>query len=173
MDQAILQFIQEHLRNGWSDAFFTAITFLGDSGIIWIAFSLCLVCSKTYRRQGLVLLAVLAITFLVGDVVLKNWIQRPRPFQEMPVELLIPPPESFSFPSGHTSSSFAAASVIYRIRKSWGIAAFILAVLIGFSRLFLFVHYPTDVLAGAVLGLLVGNLMCFCIGKRKGWKWGK
>ena len=150
MDQAILQFIQEHLRNGWSDAFFTAITFLGDSGIIWIAFSLCLVCSKTYRRQGLVLLAVLAITFLVGDVVLKNWIQRPRPFQEMPVELLIPPPESFSFPSGHTSSSFAAASVIYRVRKSWGIAAFILAVLIGFSRLFLFVHYPTDVLAGAV-----------------------
>ena len=101
MDQAILQFIQEHLRNGWSDAFFTAITFLGDSGIIWIAFSLCLVCSKTYRRQGLVLLVVLAITFLVGDVVLKNWIQRPRPFQEMPVELLIPPPESFSFPSGH------------------------------------------------------------------------
>ena len=119
------------------------------------------------------LLAVLAITFLVGDVVLKNWIQRPRPFQEMPVELLIPPPESFSFPSGHTSSSFAAASVIYRVRKSWGIAAFILAVLIGFSRLFLFVHYPTDVLAGAVLGLLVGNLVCFCIGKRKGWKWGK
>ena len=155
MDLAILQFIQEHFRSSIADTFFVTVTFLGNSGLIWLLLSVCFLCAKKYRRLGFVLLAALAVTFLLGDVALKNCIQRPRPFQEVPVELLISPPGSFSFPSGHTSSSFAAAAAVYRFRKSWGAGAFVLASLIGFSRLYLFVHYPTDVLAGAALGLLM------------------
>lgn len=171
MDQAILEFIQQHFRNSFTETFFTGVTFLGNGGFIWILLSIWFLCTKTYRKQGIVLLAVLAATFLLGDVLLKNLIQRPRPFQDFPTELLITPPESYSFPSGHTSSSFAAASVLFRIRKSWGTAAFVLAALIGFSRMFLLVHYPTDVLAGAALGLLVGNIVCFFVGKKKTWAW--
>ena len=82
MDLAILQFIQEHFRSSIADTFFVTVTFLGNSGLIWLLLSVCFLCAKKYRRLGFVLLAALAVTFLLGDVALKNCIQRPRPFQE-------------------------------------------------------------------------------------------
>ena len=110
------------------------------------------------------LLSMLA-AFLVGEVFLKNVVDRPRPFQTYPgaVQLLIQEPASWSFPSGHSAASFAAATVIFAYFRRWGAAALGLAALIAFSRVFLFVHYPTDVLAGAALGALcaLGVLAAF------------
>ena len=92
---------------------------------------------------------------LLGEIALKNIICRPRPFQDMPgIPLLIPPPSGYSFPSGHSCASFAAATIIFLKDRRPGAAALALAALIAFSRVFLFVHYPTDVLAGSLLGVL-------------------
>lgn len=95
---------------------------------------------------------------------LKNLIQRPRPFTLLPgVSLLIPPPGSSSFPSGHTGSSFACAAAIFLLNRKWGVPALALAALIAFSRLYLSVHYPTDLLAGALLGVgsaLLARWLC-------------
>lgn len=161
MDRAVLFFIQEHFHTPFTDAFFPLVTFLGEAGAVWILIALLFIGRKQERNKGIMLLAALVLTFLLGDCLLKNLIQRPRPFVDMPAELLIPAPSSYSFPSGHSSSSFAAAVILYKIRRSWGIVAFCGAGLIAFSRVFLFVHYPTDVLAGTLLGILVGTTVWY------------
>lgn len=122
-----------------------------------------------YRKWGIAMLCALLLTTLLGEGLLKHLIARPRPFMHYPdLALLIPPPSTYSFPSGHSAASFAAAVVLFRCRRSFGIPALILAALIAFSRLFLFVHYPTDVLAGILLGTAVGLLTCYLF--RKFWQ---
>lgn len=159
---SILLWIQENLRCAFTDWFFPAVTFLGNKGLIWIAAAVALLFFKQYRKWGVLLLAALLITTLVGEAALKNLIGRPRPCTLFPeMELLIPRPGSYSFPSGHSASSFAAAAVLLKCRRAFGIPAILLAALIAFSRLFLFVHYPTDVLAGAALGAILGLLVCW------------
>lgn len=162
MEISILLWIQENLRCAFTDWLFPAITFLGDKGLIWIAAAVVLLFLKKYRKWGVLLLAALLVTTLAGEIALKNIIARPRPCTLFPeMELLIPRPHSYSFPSGHSASSFAAAVLLLKCRKAFGIPALILAFFIAFSRLFLFVHYPTDVLAGAALGILMGLLTCW------------
>ena len=159
----LLLFIQEHLRTTIGDFFFPLVTHLSDAGVIWIALGLSLLIPKKTRRCGLAVLISLAITFIVGNVVMKNLIARPRPFIVYPdIELLIAPPSGFSFPSGHSSSSFAAATTLFCFYKKPGIAALVLAALIAFSRMYLFVHYPTDILAGSMLGIFLALAVC-CI----------
>ncbi len=168
MDTAILLWIQENLRCGFTEWFFPMVTFLGDKGLIWLVIAGIMLFFRAYRKWGIALLCTLALTALIGEVLLKHLVERPRPFTHFPeLQLLIPEPNSFSFPSGHSASSFAAAAVIFQCRKSFGIPAFILAGLIAFSRLFLFVHYPTDVLAGIALGCIMAYLICFLL--RKYW----
>ena len=100
------------------------------------------------------MLVSLLVTFLIGEIGLKNLIMRERPLVADPtVQQLIPPPSGSSFPSGHTASSFTAAWILWKADRKFGAAGLALAVCIGFSRLYLFVHYPTDVLGGAVLGI--------------------
>lgn len=162
MEISILLWMQENLRCAFTDWLFPAVTFLGDKGLVWIAAAVVLLFFKKYRKWGVLVLAALLITTLAGEVVLKNVIARPRPCTLFPdMELLIHRPDSYSFPSGHSASSFAAAVVLLKCRKAFGIPAFILAFLIAFSRMFLFVHYPTDVLAGAALGIVMGLLTCW------------
>lgn len=162
MEISILLWIQENLRGAFTDWLFPAITFLGDKGLVWIVAAVVLLFFKKYRKWGLLVLAALLITTLAGEIALKNIIARPRPCTLFPeMELLISRPSSYSFPSGHSASSFAAAVVLLKCRKAFGIPALILAFFIAFSRLFLFVHYPTDVLAGAALGILMGLLTCW------------
>ncbi|MGL4875433.1 MAG: phosphatase PAP2 family protein, partial [Clostridium sp.] len=99
----------------------------------------------------------LVLCFLVGNVFMKNFFMRPRPcWIDSSVNLLISIPTDFSFPSGHSMCSFAAATVLYSMNKKIGIASLILAFLIAFSRLYLFVHYPSDVLVGSIIGILLG-----------------
>ena len=100
------------------------------------------------------MLVSLLVTFLIGEIGLKNLIMRERPLVADPtVQQLIPLPSGSSFPSGHTASSFTAAWILWKADRKFGAAGLALAVCIGFSRLYLFVHYPTDVLGGAVLGI--------------------
>jgi len=136
--------------------FFTTI---GDYGLVWISLSLALLAFPRTRSTGLVSLLALAIGTLAGDVVLKPLIQRARPFVDLPhLHLLIPKPGSYSFPSGHTTASFAAATVLGHDLRRLAPVIWTVAGLIAFSRLYLLVHYPTDVLAGIVLGLSSGYL---------------
>lgn len=157
MDLRILLWIQSNLRTDWLDNLMPSVTALGSGGFIWIVISIFLVVQKKYRYYGAAILAALILSSLIGDYCLKPLVARARPYNAIPgVSLLIPRLRDYSFPSGHAMSSFSAATVIFRIDKRLGTPAFILATLIAFSRLYLFMHYPSDVLAGAVLGVLVG-----------------
>ncbi len=137
------------------DQLMVMITFLGDKGWVWIATALILCCHPKTRTCGIGMLLSLLAGFLAGNCLLKNLIGRSRPcwITEPGLPLLISNPQDYSFPSGHTLASFESAVTILFYHKGWGMAALILAALIGFSRMYLFVHFPTDVLAGALLGI--------------------
>ena len=162
-DAAVMGFVQANFHTQITDAVFPIITYLGEAGIVWIALSLVLLFTKKCRLCGVLMLCAMLGAFLTGEVLIENIVCRPRPCQQFPeyVAMLIPPPGSYSFPSGHSSSSFAAATVLFGFSKKWGVSAFVLAFLIALSRVFLFVHYPTDVLAGVALGILFGLLTLF------------
>ena len=114
---------------------------------------------KTYSKGGIAILIALAFGAILGSFVLKPLIARPRPFHSMEeLSLLIKSPTGFSFPSGHTMSSFSAAYILNYINKKFGYFAIPLAILIAFSRLYLYVHFPSDILAGAILGILISYL---------------
>lgn len=118
-----------------------------------------LICTKKYRRQGILLLCGLAAGVLVGNVFLKNFVARPRPcWLDSSVRLLIANPTDYSFPSGRTLSSVIGATILTKTDRRFGYAAIPLAALIAFSRLYLYVHFPSDVLAAAVLGVLIGKV---------------
>ncbi len=156
-DQAVMGFIQTHCHNPFTDWLFPIVTNLGEAGIFWIALAVLLLTfggRSGWRACGWHMLFAMLAGLLIGEAALKNLIGRPRPFMDFPgyTPLLIPPPSGFSFPSGHSCSSFAAAAAVFHQDKRWGLAALAFAALVAFSRVFLFVHYPTDVLAGAALG---------------------
>lgn len=157
MELAILDFIQSNLRCGIMDSVMTFITGLGDSGKIWIACTILLLLIPKTRKAGLAMGIALALEIVCCNVILKPFVARIRPCDvNTAVQLLIERPLDYSFPSGHTASSFAAASALYFGRKKLWIPAAVLAGLIAFSRLYLYVHYPTDVLAGALIGIMMG-----------------
>lgn len=158
---SILDFLQEHLRCAFLDAVFPLLTKLGDKGIIWILLTFALLAIPKTRKAGLAVACALLLELLVCNLLIKPLVARPRPFSYRPeLQLLIPALKDASFPSGHTGASFAAASALFfRGNRLW-IPAAVLAVLIGFSRLYLYVHFPSDVLAGALLGGFLGLLGC-------------
>ncbi len=161
-DRAVMEFIQLHFHNIVTDSVFPVLTYLGEAGAVWIVLALAFLVRRESRRWGMIMLCAIAAGFLLGELLLKNVICRERPFQAFPgyTALLISPPSGFSFPSGHSCASFAASTVLLAVSKEWGFPALALAVLIAFSRIFLFVHWPTDVLAGSLLGVLCGILAC-------------
>jgi undecaprenyl-diphosphatase len=158
-DNIILQFIQTHMRNSILDKIMPAITILGSGLTIWMLVAFVLVINKKYRMYGVMIVCSLILCFIVGNLSLKPLVARARPFNAVPLlsTLLIKPPTDYSFPSGHTMCSFAPAIILFYMNKRIGICALILSTLIGFSRLYLYVHYPSDVLAGMIIGLLLGS----------------
>lgn len=167
MDTIVLEFVQNNFHNGFTDFIFPIITSLGNAGTIWLIIGVGLVITKKYRRYGILLFVTLALTYSLGEFVIKPIVARPRPFLEFPGRvLLIPPPHGYSFPSGHAGSSFAATVVLWQTNKKFGIIALILASLIAFSRVFLFVHYPSDVLAGTILGIFCAFSTTFAFQRR-------
>lgn len=155
----VLRWIQEHLQSDFLDTVMPIVTRFGDEGIFWIIVALVLICIPKTRKAGLSMGLAMLMGFIVGNLFLKNVVARVRPYDvEVGTTLLIERLSSFSFPSGHTLVSFEAATALTVRYRKWGIAALVLAVLVAFSRMYLFVHYPTDVLGGAVLGVSFGLL---------------
>lgn len=156
IDFLILNFIRDNLSGEIADAVMKFITHLGDGGCIWIIAALVLLCFKKTRVAGICLAISLIVTAVVGNLILKNIFARTRPFIAANVPIIINPPGGYSFPSGHTSSSFAAATALSGHFKKQAPLFYIVAALIAFSRVYLYVHYPTDILGGAFLGIAVG-----------------
>ncbi|WP_349948035.1 phosphatase PAP2 family protein [Lacrimispora sp. BS-2] len=162
----ILYFLQS-IHTPWLDVFMKQITGLGDHGIFWILTGVILLCFKKTRVMGLCVILSLAAGLLVGNAFLKNMIARERPcWIDNSIPLLINNPRDYSFPSGHTLASFEGAVSIWLYNRKWGTAALVLAALIGFSRMYLFVHFPTDVLGGLVLGVLIAVLVHFLVERK-------
>ena len=166
LDWSILHWIQNMLVCPALNFLMPKITLLGNGGMIWLLASGVLICTKKYRRQGILLLCGLAAGVLVGNVFLKNFVARPRPcWLDSSVRLLIANPTDYSFPSGHTLSSVIGATILTKTDRRFGYAAIPLAALIAFSRLYLYVHFPSDILGAAVLGAVIGILTLRCGGR--------
>jgi len=162
---SILYAIQE-IHIPWLDAVMTFITKLGDAGILWIACGVLFLFFKNYRKVGWQVLLSMLCTFIVGNLILKNLFARTRPCDiDTAIALLIPHPSEFSFPSGHSMNGMTAAFSMFLYNKKIGIPALILAILIGFSRLYHFVHFPTDVLAGFAIGICMALFVKFILNK--------
>ncbi|WP_143317623.1 phosphatase PAP2 family protein [Clostridium sp. HBUAS56017] len=154
IDDLILVFIHNNISNSLFDRAMPVITSFANGGALWIAIALILICSDKHRKSGFILLGALALCFVIGNLGIKPLVARIRPFNvDTSIHLLISEPKDFSFPSGHTMHSFAAATVLYYANKRAGIVAYLLAIAIGFSRLYLYVHYPSDVLVGMLVGI--------------------
>lgn len=136
------------------------IASIGDFGMIWIAIVLLLMTQKGTRELSIDMLEALLLATLIGQVTIKSIVRRQRPCQRYHLDnLLVPIPNDFSFPSGHTTSSFACATTVLFFHPMIGIIFMIFAVMMGFSRIYLFVHYFSDVIFAALLGTLVGILI--------------
>lgn len=154
--------LNHNLQNPFFDWVMPKLTALGSGGFVWLflAFILAMFGKGRGRKMAFLGMLALLMAWFVGDEVLKNLVARPRPFLTLSdVRLLADKPGQFSFPSGHTTTSFAPAVVFYRKNKTVGRAALILAACIGFSRIYVGVHYPLDVLGGALLGAGLGLLV--------------
>ena len=157
MELFILDWIQAHLRCGFLDAVLPIISWTANHGEIWILLALALVLRKSSRRQGWTVALALVLDLVCCNLLLKPLIGRVRPFAVNPaVELLVSPPLDASFPSGHTAASFAAVFALKTAGSPLWKPALAVAIVIAFSRLYLYVHWPSDVLAGALLGAAVG-----------------
>ena len=169
----ILDFIRENIACSFLDKVMPIITSLADAGIFWIIVAVLMLCFKKTRKAGLTVGIALIFGLAIGNGMLKPIIGRIRPYDlKGGVDLLIDKLHDGSFPSGHTLASFEAAGALMLRDKRFGIPALILAVVIAFSRLYLYVHYPTDVIAGIVLGLLfafLAYLLVNFIYKKFGW----
>lgn len=148
----ILNSIQSTISNPFFDTVMPYITYLGSGGIIWIAMAVIMLISQKNRKTGIKIAVALILSLIVCNFILKPLTARVRPYGITEISLLIGEPSGASFPSGHASASFAAAVVLMINKSRIRYAALVLAVLIAFSRLYLYVHYPSDVLAGAALG---------------------
>lgn len=154
-DASVLLYIQDYLRTPFWNTFFVIFSRLGDSGILWTALGLALLFPEKTRRHGFDVLLCLAAAFLISDCIIKPLVARPRPYNMIDgLTILVAPLSSYSFPSGHTNASFAAALALTLAFGKKGAWAYLFAALIAVSRLWVGVHYPTDVLCGALGGTL-------------------
>ncbi len=157
LDFIILNWIQTNLHSSFADWFFPWFTALANGGFIWLLVTGVLLCRPKKRRQGFLLLCGLVLSFLIVNVILKPTVARPRPCWLVNFPLLISNPIDYSFPSGHTAASFISAFILMAKWKKAGAWALVGASLIAFSRLYLYVHYPSDVLASIFLAALISG----------------
>ena len=172
-DLPILDWIMTNLWCPFLDAVMPVITVLGDAGIFWIALAAIFILLPKHRKMGLSMGLALLMGVVLCNMILKPAVGRIRPYDyqleffQRTIPLLIERQHDFSFPSGHTIASFEAAVAMLICNKKLGIPAMILAVLIAFSRMYLYVHYPTDVIASVILGTGLAFLAVFLV--NKGW----
>ena len=169
MELSILNWIQAHLRCGFLDAVLPVVSRTCDHGELWILLAVCLLVQRRHRRTGGAVACALALDLVCCNMLLKPLIGRVRPFAVNPaVELLTAAPLDASFPSGHTAASFAAVFALRACGSPLWKPGLAVALAIAFSRLYLYVHWPSDVLAGALLGAALGTAGAKLLKKR--WK---
>ena len=161
IDGQILLFIQDYIRNPVCDVFFKNITHLGDSGIFWVLLTTVFLCFKQTRKAGIYSFCALMLSLIVNNLILKNLIGRVRPYEVVEgLQCIVGLAHDASFPSGHTGASFASAvSIYWQIPKKFAIFFIVVASLIAFSRLYVGIHYPTDVFGGLVTGIGIGLIV--------------
>ena len=148
------------------DPLMISVTYAASNATIWLIAAFLMTCSMRYRRIGVAVIVALAVTYIVVDLVMKPVFDRPRPFEVEDLVPIVDPPTSASFPSGHTAHSFAAAFCIFYYNRRWGIPALAFASLVGVSRIYLGVHWPTDVLAGVIVGVAVAYAAIWFMDRR-------
>ena len=154
---AFLDWLQQ-FHNPVLDALAVFLNYAGEHGEIWIAFTLLLLLFRRTRKAGCAMATALVLYLVAGDCILKPLFARPRPCDiNTSITMLVARPHGHSFPSGHTASGVAAAYALWLQNRKLGAPALVLAAFIAFTRLYLYVHFPTDVLGGAVLGIALGT----------------
>lgn len=157
LDLSILDFIHNTLSNPVMDLIMVCITYSIEYGAMAILVFIVMMCIKKMRKTGFAVMGATLSVLLFGELILKHIVCRPRPFViNGAIELIIKAPSGFSFPSSHTATCFAMATAIYLFHKRLGIIAYIYAALVAFSRMYLYVHYPSDVIGGIALGIGCG-----------------
>lgn len=157
IDFSVLAFIRENFRCDVMDVIMKLFTYAGNWGIVWIVITIGLLISKTHRRLGGNMAIGLIICLMLGNLLIKLTVARERPFVVDPsINIIISPPTDYSFPSCHSFSSFVSASILAKFSRRAGAFAIPAAILISFSRLYFCVHFPSDVICGAALGIIAG-----------------
>ncbi|MBR1863255.1 MAG: phosphatase PAP2 family protein [Ruminococcus sp.] len=168
IDEQILLWIQENIRTDIFSPIMKGFTYIGNGGAIMIFACFILIIVPKTRKLGILGACALAANVLVNNLVIKNLVGRTRPYEVIEgLKLMIRKQSDYSFPSGHSSAAFALASVIYiETPRKIGIPSMILATVIALSRLYVGVHYPTDVIGGMITGTLLGCLTCYIFHKK-------
>lgn len=167
-DHNILLYIQEHMRSSALTPIMDISSKLVNLGILWVMICLVMLCFKRTRMLGAVTLSSLLLCLIVNNVIIKHAVARARPFDTYSdLVPLIEKPTDYSFASGHTTASFAAAGIFVRfLPKPLAILTAVYAVMVAFSRLYLGVHYPTDVLCGMAIGI-IGSMVTYYLYSKK------
>lgn len=165
IDSKGLKYISEKCQNRTFDKMMPIITMMGNLGVIWFVISSLMFLKVEYRIIGIGVILAVALTTIIGEGIIKHIVRRSRPFQDKEEKLLINKPITYSFPSGHTASSFAALAVFLQMNGKLGLIVSPIATLIAFSRVYLKVHYPTDVIFGMVLGFTCGITVVSFLGR--------
>ena len=172
IDFSILYWIQDNLRNSFTDFVMPLFSNLQDGGLIWISIAVVMLFFKRTRYCGIAVLLAMGIDTLITEYGIKNVVCRVRPCNLVDdVNMLVEKPTSYSFPSNHSASAFAGAvAVLLTIKKkAWTIPAFVFSGIIAFSRMYVFVHFPSDVFAGILIGSTISVLVCYLM-KKTGFK---
>lgn len=167
----LLNYLKENIQSPIMDKLMVFFTTLGDNGNVWIIICALLLISKKTRYISMI--ALVALLFgNISTYFLKNILLRPRPFINIPnLELLVKPPTTYSMPSLHTTLSFAASGTFGTyFGKVYAIFGYLLAIMISVSRIYLYVHYPTDVLFGILLGLTCSLLAIVLFNRYKSYQ---
>lgn len=159
-DNYILCLIKKYVQNEYLDILMPIITSMGNLGAIWIIIAAIISLDGTHRLIGFVVIFTLIISTILGEGIIKNIVRRVRPCNVYNNgSLLISKPLSYSFPSGHTLSSFAVSEMLFIYYPEYRFIFMTIAVLIALSRIYLYVHYPTDIIAGIILGTLCSKFI--------------
>lgn len=154
IDFAINDWIAAHFRCSFLDSFLKVVSFLSDGGWFWILLALIFLFFRPTRRYGLAMAISLLLSTFFTNLLLKPIVARPRPYELRDLVITLPLPGDASFPSGHTTVAFSGAFSLFWQNKKAGAPALVLALLTAFSRLYFYLHFPTDILGGFVVGLL-------------------
>lgn len=159
IDWSILQWIHTVMQCPFMDFLMPKVSLLGDVGAIWLITAAGLLFTK-YKRYGIMIILGIFLGFLIGNLAVKPIVARLRPcWQDISFPMIVKMEYDFSFPSGHALASFIAAMILTIANRKFGYIAVPLAVLIAFSRMYLYLHFPSDILGSFVVSILIVSMI--------------